>query len=167
MKKNTTAPLETPQPQEDERSESSVGGGGSSGARGPTRPGGAPDPEVVPRATRRRFGAAYKVRILEAVDACTKPGEVGALLRREGLYSSHLTKWRRAREQGQLAALAPRRRGPKPDPDRPLVRRNAQLEREVVRLGKCLEVAETIIEVQGNVSRLLGLTMPQINEKNA
>jgi len=167
MKNNNTAPVETPQPKEGERSESSFGGGVSTGARGPTRPGSAPDPEVVPRASRRRFGAAYKLRIVEETDACTEPGEIGALLRREGLYSSHLGKWRRARDQGQLEALAPKRRGPKPDPDRPLARRVVQLERENARLSKSLEVAETIIEVQGNVSRLLGLTMPEINEKNA
>ncbi|MCP3914864.1 MAG: helix-turn-helix domain-containing protein [bacterium] len=115
----------------------------------------------MPRARRRRFNAAYKLRIVGEADACAKPGEIGALLRREGLYSSHLMDWRRARDQGQLEALAPRRRGPKPDPDRPLIKRNAQLERENARLRKKLEVAETILEVQGNVSRLLGLTMPK------
>jgi transposase len=167
MTKDNTAPVETPQPEDGERSESSVGGGGATGARASGRPGGAPDPEVVPRASRRRFSAAYKLRIVEETDACTEPGEIGALLRREGLYSSHLGKWRRARDQGQLEALAPKRRGPKPDPDRALARRNAQLERENARLNKRLEVAETIIEVQGNVSRLLGLTMPEINEKDA
>jgi transposase-like protein len=115
----------------------------------------------VPRARRRRFGAAYKLRIVQEADACRAPGEVGALLRREGLYSSHLTEWRRARDQGQLDALTPKRRGPAPDPDAPLKKLNAQLQREVVRLRKKLEVAETILEVQGNVSRLLGLTMPE------
>ena len=155
-----TAPGETPEPRKGERSESDRGGGGTPGA-GDRPPGGVPDPEVVPRARRRRFSAAYKLRVVGEADACTKPGEIGALLRREGLYSSHLVEWRRARDQGQLEGLAPKRRGPKPDPDRPLMRRNAQLEREVVRLRKKLEVAETIIEVQGNVSRLLGLTMPE------
>ncbi len=83
------------------------------------------------------------------------------MLRREGLYSSHLAEWRRARDQGQLAALTPKRRGPKRDPDAALKKRNAQLEREIVRLRKKLETAETILEVQGKVSRLLGLTMPK------
>ena len=140
-------------PRESERSELDRGGGVS--------PGAAPDPEVAPRAQRRRFSAAYKLRIVEQADGCTNPGEVGALLRREGLYSSHLVAWRRARDQGQLAALTPKRRGPKADPDAALKKRNAQLERENARLTKKLETAEMILEVQGNVSRLLGLTMPK------
>jgi len=153
MLKKTNMPGETPEPRESERSELDRGGGGS--------PGAAPDPEVAPRAKRRRFTATYKLRILEQADSCTKPGDVGALLRREGLYSSHLVAWRRARDQGQLDALASKRRGPKPDPDAALKKRNAQLEREVARLNKKLETAEIILEVQGNVSRLLGLTMPK------
>ncbi len=75
-----------------------------------------PDPEVRPKAKHRRFSAEYKKRILDEVDACTRPGEIGALLRREGLYSSLLSKWRWQRTQGTLAALRPQRRGPKPDP---------------------------------------------------
>jgi len=134
------------------------GGGGSPGSR---RPEGAPDPEVTPRAKRRRFSAAYKLRIVREADGCSKPGEVGALLRREGLYSSHLVEWRRARDQGQLEGLAPRRRGPRPDPGRALRRQVERLQRENARLRKRLETAETILEVQGNVSRLLGLTMPK------
>ena len=161
MTKDNTAPVETPEPEDGERSERSVGGGGSTGARASERPGGAPDPEVVPRASRRRFSAAYKLRIVEETDACTEPGEIGALLRREGLYSSHLGKWRRARDQGALDALTPKRRGPKPDPDRALARRNAQLERENDRLKKRLETAEVIIDVQRKVSRLLGIEMPE------
>ena len=153
MTKKTRRPGKTPEPRKVERSEADRGGGGS--------PGASPDPEVAPRAQRRRFGAAYKLRIVEEADGCSKPGEIGALLRREGLYSSHLVEWRRARDQGQLDALASKRRGPKRDPDRALKRRNAQLERENARLRKKLETAETILEVQGNVSRLLGLTMPK------
>lgn len=75
---------------------------------GNTTPGGVPDPEVTPKARRRRFSAAYKLRILKEADACTGKGEVGALLRREGLYSSHLSTWRRARDQGELEGLRPR-----------------------------------------------------------
>ena len=153
MTKKTKTPGAAPEPRKVERSEADRGGGGS--------PGASPDPEVAPRAQRRRFSAAYKLRIVEEANGCSKPGEIGALLRREGLYSSHLVEWRRARDQGQLDALASKRRGPKPDPDRALKRRNAQLERENARLRKKLETAETILEVQGNVSRLLGLTMPK------
>jgi transposase len=80
-----------------------------------------PDPEVVPQAKRRRFNAEYKVRILEEADACSEPGEIGALLRREGLYSSHLTTWRRQREQGHLEGLSPKKRGRKPSVDGALV----------------------------------------------
>ena len=150
MSKKTNTPGETPEPRE---SELDRGGGVS--------PGAAPDPEVAPRAQRRRFSAAYKLRIVERADGCSKPGEIGALLRREGLYSSHLVEWRRARDQGQLEALTPKRRGRKPDADRALKRRLDQVERENARLRKKLETAETILEVQGNVSRLLGLTMPK------
>ncbi len=161
MTMKTTAPVETPEPREGERSEPGLGGGGSTGARANAPGGVIPDPEVVPRAQRRRFTAAYKLRIIREADACTAPGEIGALMRREGLYTSHLSAWRRARDQGQFEALGPKRRGPKPDPDRPLAKRNAQLERENSRLRQRLETAETIINVQGNVSRLLGLTMPK------
>ncbi len=160
MTNKNTGPVETPEPEEGERSESSVGGGGSTGARGGEE-GPAPDPEVVPRARRRRFGAAYKLRIVQQADACTQPGELGALLRQEGLYSSHLADWRRARDQGQLEALAPKRRGPKPDPARAASKREQQLERENARLRKRLETAETIIDVQRKVSRLLGIEMSE------
>ena len=153
MTKKTNTSGETPEPRKGERSEPDRGGGGS--------PGTGPDPEVAPRAQRRRFSAAYKLRIVQEADGCSQPGEIGALLRREGLYSSHLVEWRRARDQGQLDALAAKQRGPKADPDRALKKRNGQLERENARLRKKLETAETILEVQGNVSRLLGLTMPK------
>ena len=109
-----------------------------------------PNPEVVARATRRTFSAEYKLRILEEADACT-PAERGALLRREGLYASHLTHWRKQREKGSLAALAPQKRGPKKDPDQSKSRRIAELEREVERLRARLEKAETVIEVQKNL----------------
>jgi len=160
MTKRIREPGESVEPRDGERSEPALGGGGSPGGLRHD-PGGGPDPELTPRAQRRRFGAAYKLRIVREADACTRPGEIGALLRREGLYTSHLSAWRRARDQGQLEGLAPRKRGPKPDPDRPLAKRNAQLERENARLRRRLETAKTIIEVQGNVSRLLGLTMPE------
>jgi transposase len=113
-----------------------------------------PDPEVRPRAKHRRFNAEYKKRILDEAEACTRPGEIGALLRREGLYSSLLSKWRQQRAQGTLAALAPKPRGPKPDPQAEEI---ARLRRENERLQERLRKAETIIEVQKKVSQLLGL----------
>ena len=117
-----------------------------------------PDPEVVPVAERRRFSAAYKLRILKEADQCTEPGELGALLRREGLYSSYLSRWRRAREQGLLKALSPKKRGRKPAADPALQKEVEDLRRETKRLQKKLETAETIIEVQKKLSHLLGLT---------
>jgi transposase len=114
-----------------------------------------PDPEVVPRAERRQFSGPYKLRILEEVDRCTERGQIGALLRREGLYSSHLSTWRRQRAAGQLQALSPQKRGPKAREvgAEELVR----LQRENERLRARLEQAEIIIDVQKKLSRLLGL----------
>lgn len=112
------------------------------------------DVEVVPKAERRRFSAEYKLRILTEADACTKRGEISALLRREGLYSSHLDKWREQRRNGTLQALAPRKRGPKPDPQAAEI---ARLRRENERLQQRLQRAETIIEVQKKLAALLGL----------
>ncbi len=111
-----------------------------------------PDPEVRERPTRRRFSAAYKVAILDAYEASTEPGAKGALLRREGLYSSHLTEWRRLRALGGLEALG-RRRGPRPA--HPLVAENERLRDTVGRLEARLVRAEKVIAVQGNVSALL------------
>ncbi len=115
-----------------------------------------PDPEVPEKARRRRFKAAYKLEILKTVDACTESGEVGALLRREGLYSSHLSKWRQQRDVGALAGLRPRKRGRKARPVDPQAKRITQLERENERLRHKLEQAEMIIDVQKKLSRILG-----------
>jgi transposase len=112
------------------------------------------DPEVRPKARRRQFTAEYKKRILDEADACTTTIQRGALVRREGLYSSHLNTWRRQRAQGILEGLAPRRRGADPDP---LVAENVRLQLEIQRLQAQLQRAETIIEVQKKVSQLLGL----------
>jgi transposase-like protein len=120
-----------------------------------------PDPEVVPRAKRRHFSAKYKLRILAEADQCTQRGEIGALLRREGLYSSHLTTWRRQRDRGQLAGLTPKKRGRKPDPQAAEL---ARLQRENERLKARLEQAETIIEVQKKLSQMLGLPPPAKDE---
>lgn len=115
-----------------------------------------PNPEVVPMAERRRFTAEEKLRIVEEADRCTEPGEIGALLRREGIYSSYLSRWRRARDRGQLTALRPQQRGPKPVTDVALAREVARLQRENERLQDRLDRAETIIEVQKKLSQLLG-----------
>ena len=111
-----------------------------------------PDTEVVPKAKRRKFTKQYKLRILKAVDACTKPGQIGALLRSEGLYSSYLTTWRQQRDQGQLES---KKRG-RPGAD-PSLKELARLRGENARLSKKLEQAEAIIEVQKKLSDLLGL----------
>lgn len=114
------------------------------------------DPEVVPMAERRRFTAEEKLRILEEADACTEPGEIGALVRREGIYSSYLSRWRRARDRGQLTALGEQPRGPKPATDAALAREVARLRRENERLQARLDQAEAIIEVQKNSHSCLG-----------
>ena len=115
-----------------------------------------PEPEVLPRAKRRRFSAEYKLRILEEADKCTQRGEIGAFLRREGLYSSHLSTWRRQRMLGQLEGLSPKKRGRKPQD--PVDEEVAHLRRENERLRARLEEAEMIIDVQKKLSQLLGLT---------
>lgn len=121
-----------------------------------------PATQVVPRPKRRRFTASYKLRILQEADLCTESGEIGALLRREGLYYSNLGTWRRQRDQGQLSGLSPKKRGPKEDP---VARENARLKREVEHLKVKLEKAETIIDVQKKLSKLLGVSLPEDTEK--
>ena len=115
------------------------------------------DSEVVSRARRRTFTNADKRRILQAADLCTKPGEVGALMRREGVYSSSLSTWRRQREAADLAALAPHKRGPKADPSRIDALQIAQLIRERDKLRVELGKAQLVIEVQKKVTALLDL----------
>lgn len=113
------------------------------------------DPEVPAKAKRRQFTAAYKLRILAEVDACTVPGGIGRILRREGLYSSHLSTWRDARDTGALNALSPRKRGRKPAERNPLTREVAELERKNARLEEELRKARIIIDVQKKVALLL------------
>ena len=109
-------------------------------------------------ARRRRFTAQYKLQVLREADRCRKPGELGALLRREGLYSSHLVTWRAARRHGELTGHCAPRRGRRPDPAKALKARIAQREREIERLQAKLQQAEGLIEVQKKLSALLGLT---------
>ena len=125
----------------------------------------APNPEVLPQAQRRRFTAEYKLRIVEEADRCTEPGQIGALLRREGLYSSHPGEWRRIRERWQLEALSPKKRGRKPE-DRTNVELS-KLRRENERLHAKLEQAEIIIDVQKKLSQLLGLIPPEKDESES
>jgi transposase-like protein len=114
--------------------------------------------EVVAKAKRRSFTAKYKRKIVREADACKEPGEVGALLRREGLYSSHLTTWRREVEERELAALAPKKRGPKVDErDRKI----ADQAREIEKLKARVERAELIVEIQKKVSSILGVELPK------
>lgn len=120
-----------------------------------------PNPEVIVKAERRHFTAEYKQRILQEADACSERGDIGALLRREGLYSSHLDTWRRQRTRGGLHGLTPAKRGRKADPQ---AAENARLVRETVKLKAQLERAELIIEVQKKVSQLLGLPEIQSDE---
>jgi transposase len=121
--------------------------------------------EVLAKATRRRFSAEYKLRILREAEACTRPGELGALLRREGLYSSNLTTWRAQRERGELLGLTPKRRGPAPKAKNPLATKVAALEREVARQTARAERAEALVELQKKVAELLGTPLPRNGEK--
>ena len=134
---------------------------GDSGARAPE---GAPDPEVTERAKRRRFTAEYKLRILRKADACKGDGDVGALLRREGLYSSQLAAWRRQRDEVAKAGLKARKRGPKGKVVDPQVK---QLKRENARLRRRLDEAETVIDFQKKLSTLLGISLkPHDSDEN-
>ena len=114
------------------------------------------DVQVVAKPQRRSFTAEYKRRILKEADACTTPGAVGALLRQEGLYSSHLVEWRRARARGELAALTPKTRGRKPIPVDPRDRKIAELERQLAHMTGRAERAEALVEAQKNLAALLG-----------
>lgn len=116
-----------------------------------------PDPEVVDKPVRRRFTSGYKLRIVEEADRCTDPGEVGRLLRREGLYTSHLSAWRKAARTGSLKALS-EKRGRK-SRRHPLEEKVRKLEREKAQLEKELKKAHLIIDVQGKVAGLLGLSL--------
>ena len=121
-----------------------------------------PPTEVTSKAKRRFFTAEYKRKILQEADTCTEPGQLGALLRREGLYSSHLVVWRRARQCGELAGLAPKKRGPKVAEANPLATQVAEQEREIARLKAENAKLQLICDVQKKVSQLLGVTLPTI-----
>jgi transposase len=125
-----------------------------------------PDPEVPEKAVRRHFTAEYKLNILRQSEDCREKREIGALLRREGLYSSHLTTWRRQKEAGILSGLKPKQRGRKANPSRPLQAEVEQLRQENNRLQRRLKRAELIIDIQKKISQMLGIPMenPEIGE---
>jgi transposase len=118
-----------------------------------------PDAEVPQRPVRRSFLADYKLQILRQADACTQRGQVGQLLRREGLYSSHLTTWRAQRQQGTLDALAPKKRGRKTRANDPALEKSRCLERENKQLRERLRQAEVIIDIQKKVAEILGIPL--------
>jgi transposase-like protein len=123
------------------------------------------NPEVPEKAKRRRFDAAYKLRVLEEAERCSEPGQVGELLRREGLYSSHLTTWRKQRDEGALQGLGSKKRGRKPKRKDPMALEVERLRRENQRLSERLRQAETIIEVQKKVSEMLGTSPTSQNDE--
>jgi transposase-like protein len=120
-----------------------------------------PNPEVLEKPIRRRFTAEYKLRILQEVDALSESGHIGALLRREGLYSSNLTTWRRQRDNGTIEALSPKKRGRKAHRQDPLIQENEQLRRQNERLARRLKKAEAIIDFQKKISEILGIPLSQ------
>lgn len=122
--------------------------------------------EVVAKAERRRFTAEYKLRVLHEADRCKQPGEIGALLRREGLYWSNLITWRKQRQSGELAGLRGKRRGPKRREKNPLANRVTELERENARLKRRAERAEGIVELQKKVSEILGIDLQKSAESD-
>jgi transposase-like protein len=126
-----------------------------------------PDPEVPEKKPRRKFTAKYKLQILQEAEACTEPGQMGTILRREGLYSSNLTTWRRQRDEGLLEALSPKKRGRKEKEKNPLAPKVVDLERENERLKKKLRKAEIIIDVQKKISEILGIAQPSEDEEKS
>ena len=125
-----------------------------------------PDPEVPDKKPRRKFTTAYKLRMLKEYDACTLPGEIGAFLRREGLYHSNINTWLRQRDTGALQGLKPKKRGRKKKDVNPLAKENARLERENKKLSNKLKQAEIIIDVQKKISEILGISQENNREKS-
>ena len=135
-------------------------------ARGNSERKRAVDPQVSAKAARRRFSGEYKQRIVREADAARDAGEIGTLLRREGLYSSHLVTWRRARERGELAGLSPKRRGRKEKVVNPLAKRVAELERDKGRLERRLKQAELLLEIQKKASQLLEIPLASRDDED-
>lgn len=143
-----------------ERSEAPRSGGSPMVERS-SSPERVPDPEVAARPKRRQFTAEYKLRILREVDTCKGPGGIGAVLRREGLYSSHLVLWRRQREEAAQSQLKARKRGPKPKIEAPRVK---ELERENARLQRQLKRVALLLDIQKKVGRILGIPMKNLDD---
>jgi transposase len=122
--------------------------------------------EVVAKPTRRRFTVDYKMKVLKEADACHKPGEIGTLLRREGLYFSNLKVWREQRRKGELAGLAQKKRGPAPKATNPLAARVAALEKETARLNARAARAEALVELQKKVSTMLRIELQRNGERD-
>ena len=151
-----------PEQSGDERSEAPRSGGFpmvERGSSGPPRE--VPDPEVVARPKRRQFTAEYKLRMLREADGCKGPGEIGALLRREGLYSSHLVLWRRQREEAAQSQLKARKRGPKAKVQDPRVK---QLERENARLQRQLKPVALLLDIQKKAGEILGIPLKNLDD---
>jgi hypothetical protein len=124
-----------------------------------------PDPEVPEKKLRRKFTAKYKLDILEDADKCIEAGEIGALLRREGLYSSYLRTWKKQKENGLLEVMSPKKRGRKEKEKNPLAQKVAKLEREIERLKGKLKKAEIIIDVQKKISEILGISQEETEDE--
>jgi len=120
--------------------------------------------EVTEKASRRRFTAEYKLGVLRSVDACRAAGEIGSLLRREGLWSSHLNAWRQQRERGLLGAMAAKKRGRKAEANDPRAKEVTQLRREKAALERKLRQAELIIEIQKKASEMLGIPLAMLED---
>ncbi len=153
MTKHTEKPMNQSLAVESEGARRATGDSTAGAATGtPVRP----DPEVPEKRQRRQYSATYKKQILEKADRCVDSRQIGAMLRREGLYSSNLATWRRQREAGTLAGLKPRKRGRKAQPVNPMKKQVEALQRENRRLNEDLRKAGIIIDVQKKVSELLG-----------
>ena len=138
----------------------------SSAAHNGSQTSGVPNPEVLEKAERRIYSAEFKLRILQETDSCAE-GQIGAILRREGLYSSHLTTWRRQRQAGQLAALTDNKLGRKPTPVNPLKAEVERLCRENQRLNQRLQQAELVIDIQKKACAILNITLETPSNDNS
>lgn len=160
-KKEVTVMNPNPKVEEMEGARRATGISSTAASRGSRGINVVPDPEVPEKAARRSYTAEYKRRILREADACKEQGQIGALLRREGLYSSNLTAWRRQAERGTLDALSSKKRGPKARRPDPSIRRMAEQEKEIQKLRARLRKAELIIEAQKKIAEIFHLPLDQ------